>query len=492
MEVREGTVKEVRAAPQCASPDANKRVRYNHPVAVLEVGSLPDTITRHEISQSITVIGRVPPADVVIDAAIVSREHAAVHVSRAQSIFVEDLGSSNGVSLGGEELKPRVMYQLKENQKVSLGQKDAVTFSVRLLPQPPTETLHSEARPSNATTETFADEDETPPPPMRRSGSGPRSPGAVQSAHVGADLMAMATGSPSLKADPPATDPDATLEYRVIGSPEEMLPPPKRQLSVPKTVESPAPVVAPIPTTPEESAQTGIEVPRCTRRAPQMDTPREKAPDDAVLPPTTTATLPESTAATSAPEDVSGTVIVTSDPPASVPTPVEAAPMPSPTPPSVPSAPAEGAAPTATVTRRATKRTRDDSAPAPSSEDQQKPPSRRAPPVPTAPLATAPLATAAEATVPAPPPPLAAVKKIVWQYKCDLRKGDAKSEAWQPYSAADSTTIETGYQEYLKNKRRAKTKEVVINPTYGVHFIDMVQFRQDDRTRQRAVRRIEQ
>lgn len=115
------------------------------------------------------------------------------------------------------------------------------------------------------------------------------------------------------------------------------------------------------------------------------------------------------------------------------------------------------------------------------------PPKRRAPPVSSEPAAQ----TVAVVVPPPPPPPVAAK----WQFKVDLRKGANRDEAWEDYPAADSGTIEAAFLLYdaattgTKKKPKKTLIEVKLNSTYGVHFEDMVQFRFDDRSRQRPIRR---
>ncbi|CUG86725.1 Hypothetical protein, putative, partial [Bodo saltans] len=117
------------------------------------------------------------------------------------------------------------------------------------------------------------------------------------------------------------------------------------------------------------------------------------------------------------------------------------------------------------------------------------PPKRRAPPASSEPAAQ----TADVVVVPPPPPPPPVAAK--WQFKVDLRKGANRDEAWEDYPAADSGTIEAAFLLYdaattgTKKKPKKTLIEVKLNGTYGVHFEDMVQFRFDDRSRQRPIRR---
>ena len=102
----------------------------------------------------------------------------------------------------------------------------------------------------------------------------------------------------------------------------------------------------------------------------------------------------------------------------------------------------------------------------------------------TAPSAIAERLEAKKKVSSAPPPPEAA-----WFYKSDLRKGGAKGEAWDAYSAADSANIEKAYQEFIKSKK--KKNQAKLNDKYHVDFQDMTQFQTKDTTKQRPIKRQE-
>jgi hypothetical protein len=124
------------------------------------------------------------------------------------------------------------------------------------------------------------------------------------------------------------------------------------------------------------------------------------------------------------------------------------------------------------------------------------------------PVASPPTHRAASVNVTAvalpPTPPSSAPEAVLaplpvatarWQFKVDLRKANSRDEAWEDYPAADSAGIETAFAAYeaaitASKKRPKKTLiEAKLSTTYGVHFEDMVQFRYDDRSRQRPIRR---
>lgn len=63
----------------------------------------PSTGTRYELVKSVTILGRSPDCDVVLDAGAVSRQHARI-VRRGDELLLEDLKSRNGTYLNGQAL----------------------------------------------------------------------------------------------------------------------------------------------------------------------------------------------------------------------------------------------------------------------------------------------------------------------------------------------------------------------------------------------------
>lgn len=69
---------------------------------------------------------------------------------------------------------------------------------------------------------------------------------------------------------------------------------------------------------------------------------------------------------------------------------------------------------------------------------------------------------------------------VIWYYKSDLRKkGDA---GWSPYSSEDSQQLEKGHQD--------KTRIVKLNSVYKADLKEMIQFRIEDTSRQRPIKRV--
>ena len=72
------------------------------------------------------VVGRHPTsATVVFDEASISRSHARFYASDDE-VFVEDLDSTNGTSVGGEKLEPNSPRQLSDGDMISLGKHDFI------------------------------------------------------------------------------------------------------------------------------------------------------------------------------------------------------------------------------------------------------------------------------------------------------------------------------------------------------------------------------
>ncbi len=84
-------------------------------------------IARHELVPGEYIIGREAPADIVVEANLVSRRHARLTVNYDEW-FIEDLGSSNGTRIGGERIS--VMTKIFPTQKIMLGD---VTLELRAL-----------------------------------------------------------------------------------------------------------------------------------------------------------------------------------------------------------------------------------------------------------------------------------------------------------------------------------------------------------------------
>jgi hypothetical protein len=77
-------------------------------------------VTLHPVGRLITTIGRDPRCDVVIVDRSVSAEHARLAWEDG-ALRLEDLGSKNGTSLGGERLAPRSPRPLPAEARIEVG-----------------------------------------------------------------------------------------------------------------------------------------------------------------------------------------------------------------------------------------------------------------------------------------------------------------------------------------------------------------------------------
>jgi serine phosphatase RsbU (regulator of sigma subunit) len=75
--------------------------------------------TRIDLKSDVTVIGRSPDCEIVLDPIGVSRRHAEIH-KVGPSFLVVDLGSRNKTLLNGTELQAGAKHLLKENDRISI------------------------------------------------------------------------------------------------------------------------------------------------------------------------------------------------------------------------------------------------------------------------------------------------------------------------------------------------------------------------------------
>ena len=85
-------------------------------IVVLKTGSS----ATHELTEDETVIGRLPECQIQIDSNMVSRRHAKI-VHDADGYALMDLGSGNGTTLNGEEVKGEKRLRLKHDDRIKLG-----------------------------------------------------------------------------------------------------------------------------------------------------------------------------------------------------------------------------------------------------------------------------------------------------------------------------------------------------------------------------------
>jgi pSer/pThr/pTyr-binding forkhead associated (FHA) protein len=85
------------------------------PILIVRGG--PDAGREHALPERV-VVGRSPAADVVLTDPTVSRRHLELRMD-GTTVVVEDLGSSNGTSVNGEEIE--IATRLGEGDRIGLG-----------------------------------------------------------------------------------------------------------------------------------------------------------------------------------------------------------------------------------------------------------------------------------------------------------------------------------------------------------------------------------
>jgi pSer/pThr/pTyr-binding forkhead associated (FHA) protein len=80
------------------------------------------------------VIGRMAPADIILDNKVVSRQHARITLEEGQC-FLEDLKSLNGTFVNGNPIKGKV--PLKSGDRISLGDQVLMVLQEKLLQSEP-------------------------------------------------------------------------------------------------------------------------------------------------------------------------------------------------------------------------------------------------------------------------------------------------------------------------------------------------------------------
>src|SRR5947209_7213400 len=89
----------------------------------------PEPGRQFDLDQPTALIGRQPDAAVYLESLAVSRQHAQI-VRENGECFVEDVGSSNGTFVNGQQLKGRVA--LTEHDTLQVG-----PYLMVLRPDPP-------------------------------------------------------------------------------------------------------------------------------------------------------------------------------------------------------------------------------------------------------------------------------------------------------------------------------------------------------------------
>jgi pSer/pThr/pTyr-binding forkhead associated (FHA) protein len=77
---------------------------------------------------SLKTMGRAPGVDFVVDAALVSRVHCRLTLSKNNDLLLEDLGSTNGTFVNGEKVNKTT---LADGDKLRVGRVEFVVKEER-------------------------------------------------------------------------------------------------------------------------------------------------------------------------------------------------------------------------------------------------------------------------------------------------------------------------------------------------------------------------
>lgn len=87
------------------------------------------------------VLGRGSDCEIRIDSKMISRRHVSIHVS-GQAVTITDLGSRNGIQVGGRSIPPQQPYRLKAGENFSISD---FTFDVASVAAPSRQPLQTGA-----------------------------------------------------------------------------------------------------------------------------------------------------------------------------------------------------------------------------------------------------------------------------------------------------------------------------------------------------------
>ena len=120
-------IAQVDALQDLPGPSDNALIRlgdvHGHGVLVIRSGDM--TGSRFTLSKDVTLIGRHPESDILLDDITVSRRHAEV-IKTASALIVRDLGSLNGTYVNQTRVDE---FALKHGDELQVGKFRMVLFS---------------------------------------------------------------------------------------------------------------------------------------------------------------------------------------------------------------------------------------------------------------------------------------------------------------------------------------------------------------------------
>ena len=106
---------------------APANVGAGHTVARILLACEGKTVMERELKPGRLVIGRTPDNDLQIDSKFISRHHCQI-VTQADSCVIEDLNSTNGISVQSKRVR---RYNLNDGDVVQVGQHEIMYIDER-------------------------------------------------------------------------------------------------------------------------------------------------------------------------------------------------------------------------------------------------------------------------------------------------------------------------------------------------------------------------
>jgi pSer/pThr/pTyr-binding forkhead associated (FHA) protein len=112
------------ALPDCLGRRPKPDSEYPQPLG--EAIELTTPAGDHTLTAERVIIGRAPTCEVIISDPLVSREHALIRIG-PQQVFIEDLGSSNGVYVNNVRITEP--HQLCDGDRILVGTQELCVFA---------------------------------------------------------------------------------------------------------------------------------------------------------------------------------------------------------------------------------------------------------------------------------------------------------------------------------------------------------------------------
>ena len=128
-----GRIPTPRPVPLPDSPGRRPKPDSQYPQPLKEAIELTTPAGDHTLTAERVIVGRAPTCDVIISDPLVSREHALIRIG-PNDVFIEDLGSSNGVYVNNVRITEP--HQLCDGDRILVGTQELCVFAVTSRRQP--------------------------------------------------------------------------------------------------------------------------------------------------------------------------------------------------------------------------------------------------------------------------------------------------------------------------------------------------------------------